>query len=1271
MKLHKISLENLNSLYGQHSIDLSQDLRDAPLFLIMGQTGAGKSTILDAICLALFGETPRLTRQRGQLRTDSRIVMSQGTGECTATVEFSKLVEDGQRCYYRASWSCRRSRGRADGRLQHPERSMEELNEQRQVVRVLASGSKRADYEPVFHEVLEGMNVSDFKRSMMLAQGEFAAFIKADHQARASILERLTNTEIYRKIGQRAALRMRDAKEVYVKLKAEADSFDLMSPAEVQALEQQAQQAQEQLQRRRQEQEQARAQTQWLDRRLSLSDRQRQAEASLEQAHARRAAQEGDAVRLREDERCQVAAPVLREVQRLEPVLEELGRDVARHREAERTYQLSLDQAAQQEELAQKRKVECMDLLEEMRPKLKRARELRQALRQARDEHRLARHSFMDAQEKEGKAREQLRATEETLAEAQATLERRQRRSERLAYLEPLTRELGGFKEKHRSLEQHQERLARQRQQEAREVQNLEELRQRLQETRRELAQVEEALAPLIRQRDQAREALEVQLKGAHSAQERRQALDEQHQSASHRLQASQQSLRLLQEHTRLGDSLEQTRRDLASLQEQLRETKQEEGRLQQQQEQAEQRLRDLREHLDDLQLAVSLSRERASLKEGRACPLCGSEGHPYAHDVDLHEQDERLRARCDAQVQKVDEVERLRHEAGEHIARLRVEFARLEAQVQSRQARLEEDQARHEELGEHLQHALGQAGVGAQEANAQALQARCASLEAERQQAAQARRELDSAEEAQRKAEGALHQSSTHGERLRGLLENLGSREEVFAQSLERTREEISATDVLRLQAQQELVQVLVQHQVEIPWQDEFTPNLGEALGEATRLVGNFLDTRNALGQAQLEQEQALRAHEQARSLWGECSRRLEERTEVLKARQEQVDTLELDVARDRFAGDPDESEQEFRRAVRDAERDLLDAQKRASAFREEMARAVAVRQEREKAHAETQRRLEESQASLRGHLEALGLADRASLLTTLLGDADRAALRQGLEALEGAIREAHGALEAIKADVDSHEGARPAAMLLTVTLEELQHLQAQAEQAHEEALRQHLALVGRLEDHQRRATQQQELQDELARVTREYELWHEMHQLIGVKDGEKFKLFAQILNLQELIDKANQRLSWLEPRYTLVVQRDEEGEPSLDFAVRDAHYAGQERPLTTLSGGETFLVSLSMALALADYRSVRMPIETLLLDEGLGTLDEETLDIVMSALERLHSRGTQVGIISHIASLQERLQARVVVEKMGGGRSSFRFEFGQTPEASHRLRS
>ena len=153
---------------------------------------------------------------------------------------------------------------------------------------------------------------------------------------------------------------------------------------------------------------------------------------------------------------------------------------------------------------------------------------------------------------------------------------------------------------------------------------------------------------------------------------------------------------------------------------------------------------------------------------------------------------------------------------------------------------------------------------------------------------------------------------------------------------------------------------------------------------------------------------------------------------------------------------------------------------------------------------------------------------------------------------------------------------------------------------------------------------------------------------------DGSRFRRLAQGYHLVELAGYANCRLAKLTDRYRLCVPLGEHGAPTMDFLVQDAHQADRERPLTTLSGGETFLVSLALALALADFRAVRMPIETVLIDEGFGTLDPVTLNTVVQALETLQtSTKARVGIISHVGGLSERIGGRVLVERVAAGRS------------------
>lgn len=159
----------------------------------------------------------------------------------------------------------------------------------------------------------------------------------------------------------------------------------------------------------------------------------------------------------------------------------------------------------------------------------------------------------------------------------------------------------------------------------------------------------------------------------------------------------------------------------------------------------------------------------------------------------------------------------------------------------------------------------------------------------------------------------------------------------------------------------------------------------------------------------------------------------------------------------------------------------------------------------------------------------------------------------------------------------------------------------------------------------------------------------WGRLKELIGSADGAKFSRFAQSLTLRQLIGLANEHLQVLAERYRLMAAEGDE----LDLRIVDLYQANVDRPMESLSGGESFLVSLALALGLSELASRHHPIDSLFIDEGFGTLDSETLEIALSALENLRSRGKTIGLISHVDLLKERLATQVRVLRGPGGTS------------------
>ena len=187
------------------------------------------------------------------------------------------------------------------------------------------------------------------------------------------------------------------------------------------------------------------------------------------------------------------------------------------------------------------------------------------------------------------------------------------------------------------------------------------------------------------------------------------------------------------------------------------------------------------------------------------------------------------------------------------------------------------------------------------------------------------------------------------------------------------------------------------------------------------------------------------------------------------------------------------------------------------------------------------------------------------------------------------------------------------------------------------------------RLQDNTRLKTKKQEQLQAVQALQNEYARWDRLHALIGSNDGKKYRNFAQGITFEMMVGHANRQLQKMSDRYLLI--RDPE--QPLELNVVDNYQAGEIRSTKNLSGGESFIVSLALALGLSGMASRNVRVDSLFLDEGFGTLDEEALDVALETLSGLQQEGKLIGIISHVPALRERIGTRIRVVPRTGGRS------------------
>ena len=214
------------------------------------------------------------------------------------------------------------------------------------------------------------------------------------------------------------------------------------------------------------------------------------------------------------------------------------------------------------------------------------------------------------------------------------------------------------------------------------------------------------------------------------------------------------------------------------------------------------------------------------------------------------------------------------------------------------------------------------------------------------------------------------------------------------------------------------------------------------------------------------------------------------------------------------------------------------------------------------------------------------------------------------------------------------------------TATLQARQEADEHTRQQHQQTL---AANQHRLAEHERARERLAAQQQAIAKQAAETRRWQNLHELIGAADGKKYRNYAQSLTFASVIAQANRQLVQLSDRYLLTA---DPARP-LELNIIDNYQGGETRSAKNLSGGESFIVSLALALGLAQMSGENMQIDTLFLDEGFGTLDEETLDSALETLAHLRTHGKHIGIISHVAALTERIATRIQITPQNGGNS------------------
>lgn len=1293
MRLIELRLKNLNSLKGEWYIDFADPaFINEGIFAITGQTGAGKTTILDAICLALYGETPRIN----SISKSSNEVMTRQTADC-----FAEVVIDLNGVQYRCRWGQRRAYGKSDGNLQDATHEIalvktqndDDENSGDEILESKLSRTKDKIVE------LTRMDFQQFTRSILLAQGSFSAFLKAKADERADILEKITGTDIYATISTHVFEKKRSEEEVLNKLQFGLDGLTLLTAEEEDEINTKLISHQSAQTEQQQKYQQLSEQIQWLEAVAEL-----QSKLSIYQSDLSKAEQSKQDF-IPDAKRFNAAIQALE----LENQFGQLShsRDTVKRLADEQqalalklpTQKATLEQAQNQLKSADQNYELAQQELNETLPKITKTRELDAGIKQRN-------HTLNDSRQRNNTLStsvqhltQEISSHQTTAAQSELQLTTTTRyltdHSELnhidtdIATLEGDCRRLKALLQDNTALEEQKKGCLEQIEQHELAMTKL--LSQQ-EEQKLSVATTKKKLSELQQQQEQL--LATKSLVDTRTEQQQIEQITRQLEQVGY---SSQQLNTLTAQINNVQLSLPSIKETLSTLTESVATT---ERNL----TNAKDKRQEKQTQLNLLQKVARLEHYIDELETGQPCPLCGALEHPYANQTTSNESSQisitqqqlndldlaiealeselsqhkiafatnsnQLAQQQQQLVPLIDQANALSYDIVKMSNTILAEADRYNGAITTSLEPIKEISPNLDELKQSLNtktvntdvidtaidtitnllsHAKQQLfahreSVKKTLADYEILTESLAKLEKElalfEKRQYQLASEISSLENDsklnQQKLDGIQDNTKSNFVELKALLadvlniinkySNSNSQAEPTPQAIQLLKVSIEESKVLnKAEIQQQLTSLRQQHSHLITLKRDFNKakeqqqDLQTTLSRLTTLIETKqvqLDKESseleASTKSMTEQTNVIVQLQQDRNIMF-ADKNVDEEEKRLRSVFEQAKTLQSSI----------------HRQVDNAEQLLQIAQQQQARLASELVAANTT--------------LESQDTIFKQALSNSDFANEAAFVSARLSPEERNALNEQQQQIDYTLKQAKSLLLQTQQALADKQ-ATP------LTLENKDSLldKRQQLQAHSNSLIEAIgAMTQQLKDNEAKKGSQQLKLKAIAEQKQNLQVWRQLNELIGSSSGKKYRAFAQGLTFDIMINHANAKLHKMSDRYLLA--RDEDN--PLELNVIDNYQGGEIRSTKNLSGGEGFIISLALALGLSQMASNNIRVDSLFLDEGFGTLDEESLDIALDTLTSLQQEGKLIGVISHVQALKERILTQIQVKKLSGG--------------------
>lgn len=1209
MKLCKLKLKSINSFRVEEELDFEKPpLDDASLVAITGPTGAGKTTLLDAICVALYGKTPRLT---GTGTQNPNNLISHGENECFAEVHF---IANNTR--YIATWSGKHNTS--------PRGSLINADTDQLITDKLSSRGKSlgSSENTISDEVTSilGLDFDGFKRSVMLAQGEFAAFLRAKDEDRRKILEATAGIHIYDILKQHLIDKVNEVSEIYDKKRSEFDLFADSSPdqlkelnTDLKTMKEDAEKLDEllqQIQKNRTQETERKDHYENLetskDRLQKLKDEQPKIDEckseleNAERSNRLRAEKMAYDTTKSEHQRSKIAMKTA--VTELEEAQEELKTNQSVFAEKDRV--LSEASATYQKKTA---------IYSQAKSDVQRAIERFQEVNRRKPALKELDDSIDESTEKLAQRESHQKDLQQQLAGAQSFLDQNPLPSDRDTRRVRLTKLQA-------NIDSRTQRLAEEIEDQVESNSRIDELStevKELSEKRDELRMKHESLEM---SRDQAYEKfMQLQDNGSMEDWENRkgtatkaQLIVQNYEITTRQLSQKEKDLAEYQVLiTSLDKSLEELEKEIKDQSNVCNES--------------DAKIEELEKERELAMLADSVNHLRHQLEDGKPCPVCGATDHPYSDKIELDS--EELIRRIE---EKLDIAENDAAENHQKKQDMQNEHVRLTQDKSNNTQQLHNCDKEIEKLNEQIDNQLADWKKLYENSDISREW-----IEDRIEESDIAIDNLNRTSDAYNKAKNDLSDIS----RELSICEN---NHETQSRLLKDTKQELDelSEEIVNLKSDIESTQTNFWESMPEAFHTDTTK---QALSDFSVMIDkvNSNEQTHRTNKSQLE---VLNTEiENIKStLDGLNQRRTELKTEIeqyqnegesfLNLVREQTEGLDTKEQINDAITELDSKLQTKKDEHDEAQQHLIDSQTNC-------AQKETANEMREKQLKEDAEKFQAASKTYNEKLEKLGFDSPDDHSNAFRDESQIQKLEDKIDAYEN---EVHDLNETIAELARIFEDSPYAPDKLPEIIEKEKEIDDEIDNINK-------AIGGKqqvIKDLEEKLEKRKELEVELQAAKQEMDRWKSLREIIPMNS---LRDFALDIMFQQVSTIANVQLAYLtSERYQLKV------ETIGKLSVIDKWNANEERPVETLSGGESFLTSLALALALSELSQGRAQLNSLFLDEGFGTLDAETLDIAIAALEGLRMQGRSIYLISHIQELTRRLPVKINVRKKGDGSST-----------------